>query len=136
MISTSFKKQLIANAYNTQLLPVTDIDKVGDKVGENSIRTIERIKNWLLFKLDYSIKSSWVDYKYKYNNIIFDNIDIDIHWFLRYLIDSFYSIYQYSEDKEYHIQKKILNDINHILYEKQKIDERPDYTEYLEEVYD
>ena len=83
MISKSFKKQLIVNTYKTQLLPVMDI--VGKKI---LFDTITRIKNVLLFRINDDL---WVEYKYKNNNI-----DFDIHWFLRYLTDPIYSIYQYS----------------------------------------
>ena len=123
MISKSFKKQLIVNTYKTQLLPVMDI--VGKKI---LFDTITRIKNVLLFRINDDL---WVEYKYKNNNI-----DYDIHWFLRHLIGPIYSIHQYSEDKLSDIQKKILYNIKNILDKKQKIDESPDYAKYLEDVYD
>ncbi len=120
MISTSFKKQLIVNAYKTQLLPLSNtIDRI-------SISTIKRIQNLLLFKKDESL---WVRYKYKNNNID----DDDIRWFLFYLATTIYSIYHKSD-----IQKNIYisSDIERTLYKKQNIEDNPDYAKYLEDVHD
>jgi hypothetical protein len=118
MISTSFKKQLIVNAYKTQLLPLSNtIDRI-------SISTIKRIQNLLLFKKDESL---WVRYKYKNNNID----DDDIRWFLFYLATTIYSIYHKSD-----IQKNISSDIERTLYKKQNIEDNPDYAKYLEDVHD
>ncbi len=129
MISKGFKKQLIINAYNTQLLPIM-VDKV--KIG--SINTIERTKNFLLFRIN---KSLWLDYKLKKK----DNIDINIFQFSYYLISPFYSNYYYSENEISDIQERRLNNDKYniqkrILNKKHDIDESPDYAKYLVEVYD
>ena len=127
MISNAFKKQLIVNAYNTQLLPNND------EIHKISFNTIKRIKIRLLFKRDYYgvDKSLWVKYKYKTINI-----DDDIRWFLNFLTEPIYSIYQYSVDKEINIQKSILYDIKNTLEKKYNIEDSPDYTEYMEDIYD
>ena len=127
MISTSFKKQLIANAYKTQLLPVIE-DKIVD---ESSINVIEHTKNRLLFKIDYSIKSLWLDYKFK-----FDNINFYIVRFLFYLTNPIYSVYKYSENENFNIQEDILFSIKKTLQYKHHIDDSSNYAEYLEEIYD
>jgi hypothetical protein len=106
MISNAFKKQLIVNNYKTQLLPITN------EVSRLSIESFNYTKNWVLFKLDY--KSIWL--KYNYNNII----EYDINWLLHYLIYPTVSTHN----------------IKNILNTKQNIDNRLDYTKYLEEVYD
>ncbi len=129
MISKGFKKQLIINAYNTQLLPIM-VDKV--KIG--SINNIERTKNFLLFRIN---KSLWLDYKLKKK----DNIDINIFQFSYYLISPFYSNYYYSENEISDIQERRLNNDKYniqkrILNKKHDIDESPDYAKYLVEVYD
>ena len=77
-----------------------------------SIESFNYTKNWVLFKLDY--KSIWL--KYNYNNII----EYDINWLLHYLIYPTVSTHN----------------IKNILNTKQNIDNRLDYTKYLEEVYD
>ena len=108
MISKGYKKQLIVNAYNTQLLPEMDsVDMI-------SIDTIKRTKNWLLFRIED--ESIWLTYKCK--NI---NIDYDIVWFLNYLVDPIVSI---------------SSNIKEILDYKFEIDEYKDYTKYLEDVHD
>jgi hypothetical protein len=119
MISEGFKKQLIHNTYNVQLLPV-----MVDKVNRSTISTNKRIKNLLLFKRDNI--SLWVIYKYKINNI-----DYDIRWFLNSLIDPIYSIY-----KKFKIQKNISFYIKNMLEGKHKIEDNPDYVKYLEDIYD
>ena len=129
MISKGYKEQLIINAYNTQLLPIM-VDKV--KIG--SINTIERTKNFLLFRIN---KSLWLDYKLKKK----DNIDINIFQFSYYLISPFYSNYYYSENEISDIQERRLNNDKYniqkrILNKKHDIDESPDYAKYLVEVYD
>ena len=124
MISEGFKKQLIVNSYNTQLLSEMDIDI------ENTISTIKRTKNLLLFKSNVG-RPRPLDYKYK-DNII----DYDILWFLTYLTSAIYSIYNYSEDKKFTIKKDILHNIKNILENKRDIDNRLDYAEYLENIYD
>ena len=123
MISKSFKKQLIVNIYNTQLL------SNNDKIRKISINSIERIKIWLLFKRDESFL--WLDYRYKNNNI-----DYDIRWFLSSLIDPIYSIYNYTRNKNTDIQENISSNIKEILDYKFEIDEYKDYTKYLEDVHD
>jgi hypothetical protein len=125
MISVGYKNQLIVNAYNIQLLPVTD------EIHKNSISSNKHIKNQLLFRIDD--ESSMIKYKYKFNNI-----EHDIFWFLNFLINPIYSIYKYSGDKEYDIQQNISYYINAILRlrKKQDTDNSPDYTEYLEDIYD
>jgi hypothetical protein len=125
MISKGFKKQLIVNAYNTQLLP-----EMEDKVIKGYINNIERTKNFLLFRIDN--KSLWLDYKLKKK----DDININIFQFSYYLISPFYSNYYYNENEKFKIQENILSNINHISNKKQDIDESPDYVKYLEEVYD
>ena len=129
MISKGYKKQLIVNAYNTQLLPIME-----DKVKIGSINTIERTKNFLLFRIN---KSLWLDYKLKKK----DNIDINIFQFSYYLISPFYSNYYYSENEISDIQERRLNNDKYniqkrILNKKHDIDESPDYAKYLVEVYD
>ena len=124
MISVGFKKQMIDNAYKTQLLPVTK----DNTVNNNSIETNKCIINLLLFRIND--KSSLIKYKYKY-----ENIDDDIHWFLTYLISPFY----YSIYYKYDIQKNISSNIKNTIEQKQNIDNSPDYAEYaeyLEDIYD
>ena len=122
MISAGFKKQMIANVYNTQLLPVMDM------VNNNHISNIIRIKNQLLFRKDD--KSLWLGYKYKINTI-----DYDIFWFLYFLTNPIFSIYYFSEkNKEYNILSE--SDIKSILEQKQYIDNRLKYAKYLEDVHD
>ncbi len=123
MISVGYKNQLIVNAYNIQLLPVTD------EIHKNSISSNKHIKNQLLFRIDD--ESSMIKYKYKFNNI-----EHDIFWFLNFLINPIYSIYKYSGDKEYDIQQNILSHIQNVLDTKQNIDKYKDYAEYLEDIYD
>ena len=108
MISNAFKKQLIVNNYKTQLLPITN------EVSSLSIESFNYTKNWVLFKTDD--KSLWI--KYNYNNII----EYDINWLLHYLIYPTVSIYTYN--------------IKNILETKHHIDNRLDYAEYLEDIYD
>ena len=122
MISNAFKEQLIINVYNTQLLLLSNT------VGKSNFEAIKHIKNFLLFRKD---DGRLVKYKYKDNNI-----NYNICRLLSNLTDPIYSIYQYSEDKEYDIQDNILNDINNILYKKHYIDKSPDYAKYLEDIYD
>ncbi len=117
MISKGYKKQLIVNAYNTQLLPIME-----DKVKIGSINTIERTKNFLLFRIDESLL---VDYKFKYNTI-----DNDIRWFWKYVTRPIYDYY--SGNKLFHI----LDNINQISNKKHDIDKNKDYAEYLEDIYD
>jgi hypothetical protein len=124
MISKSFKKQLIINAYNTQLLLVTlPIKNKVNKVNINHFYTIKRIKN-MLFKIED--KSSPIIYKYKYIDIY---IDIDISWFLNYLTYPIISIHYYNVNK-------ISEDINNILDKKHDIVDNLDYAKYLEDIYD
>ncbi len=123
MISVGFKKQMIDNAYKTQLLPVIE-----DKVNRISIETNKCIINLLLFRIND--KSSLIKYKYKYENIVYN-----IHWFLNYLISPFY----YSIYYKYDIQKNISSNIKNTIEQKQNIDNSPDYAEYaeyLEDIYD
>ena len=122
MISNTFKKQLIINAYNTQLLPEND------EIYKTSFNTIKRMKNRLLFKIEEFL---WLDYKYKN-----DNIDYDISWFSYYLTYSIYSIYKYNENEDFNIQEETLFSIKKALQYKHNIKDSPDYAEYLEEVYD
>jgi hypothetical protein len=124
MISVSFKKQLIVNAYNTQL--ITD----NDKIYTTSFSSIKRIKNELLFRKDESL---WLVYKFKKKDNI---INHDINWVLNYLTYPIFSIYKYSGDKEYDIQQNILSHIQNVLDTKQNIDKYKDYAEYLEDIYD
>ena len=128
MISTSFKKQLIVNIYNTQLLPITK-----DKVNRGSIEANKRIKNCLLFKIDDDKMLNY-QYKYKYETI---DIEFDIHWLLKFLINPIYlpTIF-YLNHKKYNIQKNMLHNINTILEQKQEIENRLDYAKYLEDIYD
>jgi hypothetical protein len=123
MISNAFKKQLIVNAYNTQLLPSTN------KINKSSIAISKNIKFLLLFKRDESFL--WLDYRYKNNNI-----DYDIRWFLSSLIDPIYSIYNYTRNKNTDIQENISSNIKEILDYKLEIDEYKDYAKYLEDIYD
>jgi hypothetical protein len=123
MISAGFKKELIDNAYNTQLLPVKK-----DKVYRDSISTNKRIKIWLLFRKDD--ESLWVGYK-------INTINYDIFWFLYFLIMPIYSIYQDSRRNEKsYIQENILYYIKETIERKQIIDNNLDYAEYLEDIYD
>ena len=122
MISAGFKKHMIVNVYNTQLLPVSVL------VNKSSIETNKRIKNQLLFRKDD--KSLWLGYKYKINTI-----DYDIFWFLYFLTNPIFSIYYFSEkNKEYNILSE--SDIKSILEQKQYIDNRLKYAKYLEDVHD
>jgi hypothetical protein len=129
MISAGFKKELIVNAYKTQFTRF-DMDII---VHKNSISPNIRIKNWLLFKI--STESFELNYKFK--NI---NIDYNIRWFLTYLIDPFYAIYQYSVDKKINTQEKILShissEIKNALDIKQNIDEDKDYVKYMVDIHD
>ena len=130
MISNAFKKQLIANAYNTQLLPLSD------EIRDGFVDTIKRIKNNFLFRKDYSFDKDkseylWVNYKYKDNNI-----DYDIYLVLIYLITTIHLIHEYSEYEKYKIQKRILDNIKNILNEKQDIEKNLKYLEYLVDIYD
>ena len=118
MISKGFKKQLIANAYKIQLLPV-----MVNKINKISTSSNKRIQNWLLFGINYD-ESLWI--KYNYNNIEFD-----FRWFLDYLIDPIYLIYYKSD-----IQKHISSDIERTLYRIRNIDESPDYVKYMGDIYD
>ena len=117
MISKGFKKQLIANAYKIQLLPV-----MVNKINKISTSSNKRIQNWLLFGINYD-ESLWI--KYNYNNIEFD-----FRWFLDYLIDPIYLIYYKSD-----IQKHISSDIERTLYRIRNIDESPDYVKYMGDIY-
>jgi hypothetical protein len=121
MISEGFKKQLITNAYNTQLLPVME-----DKVDSFYIEANKRIKNWLLFKKNEFL---WVNYKDNYNTI-----EIDIHRFLTFLIQPIFSIYYYKIYTDFH--KRISANIKNILENKRDIDNRLDYAKYLVDIYD
>ena len=123
MISKGFKKQLIANAYKIQLLPV-----MVNKINKISTSSNKRIQNWLLFGINYD-ESLWI--KYNYNNIEFD-----FRWFLDYLIDPIYLIYKYNEDKNFNIHERISYQIDVILERKHDIDMGLDYAEYLEDVHD
>ncbi len=124
MISKGFKKQLITNAYNTQLLTDTN------SADMTSIDDSKNTKNLLLFRKED--ESLWVGYKCKN-----DNIDYDINWFLYYLIMPIYSIYQDSgRNKKYTIQKDISDNIKEILAKKHEIDNRLEYSEYMEDVHD
>ena len=60
MISEGYKKQLIVNAYNTQLL--SDRDKIIADNLNNILNTNKRIKNILLFRIE---GGRMLDYKYK-----------------------------------------------------------------------
>ena len=123
MISTSFKKQLIINYYNTQLLPLSD------KIQKNYTDTIKRRKKLLLFKID---DGRLIEYKYK--DI---NINYNIRRLLNDLTDTIYSIYKYSENKTFNIQEDISIDIKDILVRIYNINNSwLDYTEYLEDIYD
>jgi hypothetical protein len=115
MISVGYKKQLIINYYKTQLLSDSD------EIHTNFIGSNKRIQNLLLFKRDN--KSSWIIYKFKFNNI-----EYNIRWFLDYLIDPIYY--------KTNIQKNISSNIESTLEYKQNIEDNPDYTEYLEDIYD
>jgi len=117
MISNTFKKQLIINAYNTQFDT--------DKVDKDFFSAIKRTINFLLFRIDD--KSLYLEYKLKSK----DDINYDIHWFLFYLATTIYSIYYKSD-----IQKNISSDIKSTLYKKQNIEDSYDYVEYLEDIYD
>ena len=121
MINEGFKKQLIVNAYKTQLLPVTK----DNTVNNNSIETIKGIKNLLLFKSNVGRP---LDYKYKYK---YETIDDDIHWFLTYLISAIYLIYDYN-----YYQENILYNTKKILKYKHNIEKSLKYVEYLEDIYD
>ena len=123
MISKSFKKQLIVNAYNTQLLPLSD------KIQKNYTDTIKRMKNELLFRIE---GGGLIRYKYKDNN----NIDTDIRWLLNNLTNPFFSIYYNSINKNFNIQERIFYNIKNTIERKQNIDNNLDYAEYLEDVYD
>lgn len=125
MISKSFKKQLIVNIYNTQLL------SNNDKIRKISINSIERIKIWLLFKRDESIT---LEYKYKDYNI-----EHRIRWFLYYLTDLIYEFYKYNrnnKNSDILSLSYILFKIKYTLERKQDIDEDKDYVKYLENIYD
>jgi len=130
MISKSFKKQLIVNAYNTQLL--TNME---NKVNRGSIEANKRIENVLLFKKD---DNRMLDYIYKNE----DYIDYDIFQFLNSLIYPIYFIYRYKYEYKYEYKKsdiqKIIQDVmkHNILRKKHKIDEHKNYVEYLEDIYD
>lgn len=130
MISAGFKKQLIINYYNTQLLPLSD------EIRDGFVDTIKRIKNNFLFRIDYSFDKDkseylWVNYKYKDNNI-----DYDIYLVLIYLITTIHLIHEYSEYEKFKIQERILDNIKNISNEKQDIEDRLDYVKYMEDVYD
>jgi len=124
MISKGYKKHLIINAYNMQLLlPFSDMDS------RFSIDANKRIINLLLLKIYQPL---WVEYKCK--NI---NINYDIGLFLTYLINPIYSIYQYGgRNEKSDVQKDMSSHIKEILRHKQKIEDSPDYMEYLEDIYD
>ena len=122
MISKGYKKQLIVNAYNTQLL--TNMDNVIC----NFIEDIKRLENFLLFRITDGIM---LDYKLK--NI---SIDYDIFQFLYYLIYQFYRIFRYSVNEDFNIQGDILFYIRKALEKKHMIDDSPNYAKYLEVVYD
>ena len=124
MISTSFKKQLIVNAYNTQF----NTDE--DEIKKIFLSNIKYKKNLLLFK-----KNVGILIKYKYNPIDIGN---NILWLLSYLTYPFYSVYNYS-DKITDIQntqEDILSNIEYALDRKHRIEDNPDYVEYLEDIYD
>ena len=124
MISKSFKKQLIINAYNTQFDT--------DKVDKDFFSAIKRTINFLLFRIDD--KSLYLEYKLKSK----DDINYDILWFLTYLTSAIYSVYNYS-DKITDIQntqEDILSNIEYALDRKHRIEDNPDYVEYLEDIYD
>ena len=129
MISNAFKKQLIINYYNTQLLPVTN----DNMVYTNSIEPIKGIKNFLLFKSNNVNKLSELDYQYKYKDNI---IDDDIQRFLLYLTTTFFSIYYDSINKNFNIQERIFYNIKSTLETKHNIDKYKDYVKYLEDIYD
>ena len=115
MISKGYKKQLIINAYKTQLLPDNDeINKTSFNIN----------KNWLLFKIND--KSLRVEYKYK---------DINISWVLIDLITPIFSIYYYSEEN-FNIQKNISDNMEYIAEQIQDIEKHKNYVEYLENIYD
>ena len=127
MISKGYKKQLIVNAYNTQLL--TNMDNVIC----NFIEDIKRLENFLLFRITDGIM---LDYKLK--NI---SIDYDIFQFLYYLITHIFSVYYYNGNENFesdveNSQEGILFYIRNALERKHMIDENPDYVKYLEDVYD
>ena len=124
MISTSFKKQLIVNSYNTQF----NTDE--DEIKKIFLSNIKYKKNLLLFK-----KNVGILIKYKYNPIDIGN---NILWLLSYLTYPFYSVYNYS-DKITDIQntqEDILSNIEYALDRKHRIEDNPDYVEYLEDIYD
>ena len=124
MISKSFKKQLIVNAYNTQF----NTDE--DEIKKIFLSNIKYKKNLLLFK-----KNVGILIKYKYNPIDIGN---NILWLLSYLTYPFYSVYNYS-DKITDIQntqEDILSNIEYALDRKHRIEDNPDYVEYLEDIYD
>ena len=136
MISTSFKKQLIIDAYKTQLLPDTN-----DEIHKISTSSNKHIKNFLLFKIeDESLwlkyfkiedESLWLKYKYKFNNI-----NYNISLVLTHLKNLIYSIYYYNSEENFHIQENILDNIQDILERKHNFDNSPDYAKYLEDIYD
>ena len=128
MISKGFKKQLITNAYNTQFLLKTDsvVYSGVNSVDRISISSIKRIQNLLLFEI-INDEFLFVNYKYKY-----ENIDYYICWFLNYLTDPIYSIYNYKSV----IRQNISGNIKNILDVKHEIDNRLEYIEYMEDIYD
>ena len=127
MISNAFKKQLIINYYNTQLLPVME-----NKVHSYYIEANKRIKIWLLFRIDKFLR---LYYKYKTNTI-----DYDIFELLKFLIDQIQLIYYYDIKKESDIQENISSNISsnikYTIKDIQNIDNRLDYVKYLEDIYD
>ena len=127
MISNAFKKQLIINYYNTQLLPVME-----NKVDSYYIEVNKRIKIWLLFRIDKFLR---LYYKYKTNTI-----DYDIFELLKFLIDQIQLIYYYDIKKESDIQENISSNISsnikYTIKDIQNIDNRLDYVKYLEDIYD
>ena len=124
MISEGYKKQLIVNAYNTQLL--SDRDKIIADNLNNILNTNKRIKNILLFRIE---GGRMLDYKYK-------PINDNILWFLNYLTDIILSIYNYGGNEKSDIQKNISSNIKKTLEHIQDIEDSPDYAEYLEDIYD
>ena len=104
---------MISNAFKKQLIVnnyKTQLLPVSDRVKKTSIDANERAKNLLLFRIN---ELSSLRYKHK-------TIEFDINWYsLSYsLTTPIYLIYKYSENKKYNIE------------------DSPDYTEYMEEVYD
>ena len=123
MISNAFKKQLIINYYNTQLLPVME-----NKVDSYYIEANKRIKIWLLFRIDKFLR---LYYKYKTNTI-----DYDIFELLKFLIDQIQLIYYYDIKKESDIQEKLNHVVKWITDEIELYGGRLDYVKYLEDIYD